>query len=62
MENGESEERRHSERTRLDMNRQTNESIRFLMIGALKIKRKLKEHPQNEIRFFLMDEVDSGDK
>ena len=52
MENGEIEARRHAERTRLDMNRLTNEHIRSWLLGALKMKRKLKEHPQNEIRSF----------
>ena len=62
MENGESEERRHSERTRLDMNRSTNEHVRSWMLGVFKMKRKLKDHPQNDIRRFFNGKVNSGDK
>ena len=50
MLNGESEERRNVERTRLNVNRFPNESIRSWTLGALKMKRKLKKHPQNDIR------------
>ena len=62
MENGEIETRRCAERTRPDANRSANESIRSWTLGASKIKRKLKECPQNDIRRFLMGKVDSGDK
>ena len=52
METGEIEARSHVERTRLDKNRPPTESIRSWMLGALKMKRKLKECTQNDIRFF----------
>ena len=52
MENGEIAARRHVERTKLDTNRSTNESIRSWTLGALKMKMKLKEHPQYDIQSF----------
>ena len=53
MENGEIEARRHALRTRIDANRSPNESIRPWILGALKMTRKLKEHPQKDIwRYF----------
>ena len=52
MLNGESEVRRHVERNRLNVDRSPNESIRSWTLGALKMKRKLKKHPQNDIRRF----------
>ena len=42
MENGESEARRCVERTKLDIHRAPNESIRSWILGTLKMKRKLK--------------------
>ena len=45
MLNGESEERRWVERTKLNIDRAPNESFRSWMLGALKNKRKLKKHP-----------------
>ena len=43
----------HTERTRLDVNRSPNESIRSWTLGALKMTRKLKKHPKNDIqRYF----------
>ena len=50
MLNGESESRRHVERTKLDIDRAPNESIRSWMLEALKMKMKLKKHPQNDVR------------
>ena len=50
MMNGESEARRHTGRTKLDIDRAHNESIRSWMLGALKMKRKLKKYPQDGIR------------
>ena len=52
MMNGESEARRHVERTKLDIDRAQNENVRSRMLGALKMKRKLKKHPQADIRIF----------
>ena len=52
MENVEIETIRYAEKTKLDINRSTNESIRSWILGALKMKRKLKEYPQNDIRRF----------
>ena len=52
MLNGESEARRHVERTRLNIDRAPNEHVRSWMLEALKMKKKLKKHPQNYIRRF----------
>ena len=45
MMNGESEARRHAERTKFEIDRAQNETIRSWILGALKMKRKLKKHP-----------------
>ena len=50
MENGYMSARRYAERTKLDASVSSNESIRFWMLGALKMMKKLKEHPQDDIR------------
>ena len=60
MLNGDSEERRHVERTRLDVDRSSNESIRSRTLGALKMKRKFKKYLQNDIRRFSMGEMNSA--
>ena len=60
MINGEREARRFFERTKLDIDRAPNESIRSWMLGALKLKRKPKKHPQDAIRRFSMGEVKSA--
>ena len=52
MMNGESEATRHVERTKLDIDQDQNESIRSWTLGALKMKRKLKKHPQADVRTF----------
>ena len=53
MVNGESEARSYDERTRFNIDRAPNESIRSWILKALKMKRKLKKYPQNDImRFF----------
>ena len=50
--NGESEVRRYAERTKLEIDRAQNETIRSWILGALKMKRKLKKNPQADIRRF----------
>ena len=45
MANGESEARRYFERTRLNIDRAPNDSIRSWILRALKMKRKLKKYP-----------------
>ena len=52
MANGEIEARRYVERTKLNIDRALNESIRSWTLGALKIKRKLKKYLQNDITIF----------
>ena len=53
MENGDVAARMHAERTKVDSNRSPKESIRSWMFGALNMRRKLKEYPQNDIwRYF----------
>ena len=42
MINGESESRRHVEIKKMEIDRAPNECVRFWMLGALKMKRKLK--------------------
>ena len=54
MSNGESEARRCVERTIIDTDRSTNESIRSYSLGALKMKRKLKNIPWMTSGDFLM--------
>ena len=54
MLNGESEARRNVERTRLNIDRAPNGSIRFWTLGALKMKRKLKKYPQMISEGFIM--------
>ena len=50
---GHSEERRHAKRTKLDFNCAQNENIRSWILGSLKMKWKLSNHPQAYItRFF----------
>ena len=49
MENGDMSARRHAERTKLDASVSSNESIRSSMIGVLKMIKKLKDHPQDDI-------------
>ena len=45
--------RRHAERTKLDANVSSNDSIISWILGALKMMKKLKEHPQDDIwRYF----------
>ena len=45
MMNGESEARMHVERTKLEDDRAQNENIRSWMLGALKMKRRIKKCP-----------------
>ena len=45
MLNGESESRRNVERTRLNVDRASNDSIRSCVPGVLNMKMKLKKHP-----------------
>ena len=52
MKNGEYDERKYQERTELDLRRSDNETINAWMFGALKIKKKIKKHPQSGIRRF----------
>ena len=56
MINGECEARRHTERTKLDIDRAQNENIKAWALGALKMKMKLKKHLQAEIKRFLTGE------
>ena len=51
--NAESKAIMHFEGTKLYIDRVSNESIRCWILGALKIKRKLKNHPQNDISRFV---------
>ena len=50
MKNGECDARTCAKRTKLDVDRVQNEIIRAWMLGALKMKRKLKKCPQSDIR------------
>ena len=50
MENGYVSVRRHVERTKLDASVASNDSIRSWILGALKVIKKLKELPQDDIR------------
>lgn len=46
MENGDVSVRRHAEKTKLYASTSSNDSIRSWTVGALKMMKKLKEHPQ----------------
>ena len=41
MKNGECDERRHEERTKLDLNQSRNETIKVWILGSLKTKTKI---------------------
>ena len=59
MLNNESEAGRCIERTRLNIDRAPNESIRSWILRVLKMKRKIKKCPQNYNMRFLMGETNS---
>ena len=53
MKKGECDEITHAERTKLDLNRSRNEIIKTNVLGALKMKLKIKKCPHSEIHRFL---------
>ena len=59
MENGECDERKYVERTELDFDRSDNETIKFWMLGTIKMKRTLKNYPHSDISMFLIGEGNS---
>ena len=52
MKNGECDERKHAERTELDLDRSENDTIKAWTLGALKMKRKLKKCTRSDVRRF----------
>ena len=52
MKNGEHNERTHAERTKSDLDQSKNDTIKVCILGALKMKRKLKNRSQSDVRIF----------
>lgn len=52
MKNGECDERKHAERTELDIDRSENDTIKAWTLGALKMKRNLKKCTRSDVRRF----------
>ena len=54
MTNVDSEERRHVESTKLDVDRAQTDNVRSLLLRALKMKWKLKKRHQDDNRILIM--------
>ena len=53
IENGEIDERKHTDGTKLDLSRTNNEIIKSWTLGALKMRKRIKKTLTSDIRRFL---------